>query len=680
MSDSTPPSLAGIPQVLLKCLEVCESGTEERRQLALVCMLDAGLSLSVLAAAGRTRFPAGFGASVEEAVKRLGNAALRQLMVAMLVKQYALPTQENGLEQLLDIWRHSLRCAFIARRLAQATELVPADEAYLAGLIHDVGKLAIPDSGWPVSAPEGRHAGIGALLVEQATGSTLLADAVRYHHESAERVRWAFGLVRIVYLANRLAHERQDASPGTVELAARLCGVAAGVLSRIQARAAEDFRGALRFLAMPPDEKSETGSAVSGGRHAVLQLCRREVEDRSLLSAGLQSLMGAAPRNEALLRSLADGLKIHFNIKRVLFFLPDGGRERLLPAAVTGCSRLPQGLSVGVGKPARGMLARCFAEGLVTDSYGMHGRCEATIADEQVLHLLGSEGICCAPLLYLKKCLGIVVMGAGPEGVKGLHQGAGLLKKLTGSTARCLAAKVPAAQRRTAREGGESALAPRRMLHEVNNPLGIIKNYLRLLGQKLPPDHDGRRDLQLVLEEIDRITLILKRYASEESLEEGARHPIDLNRRLAAFFKVLEKALLKPRAIVLHTDLDPSLPAVSTDWNALKQILLNLVKNAVEAMPRGGKLFVSTRRIPPLKGAAQKRRQSGVEITVADTGTGIDPAVAQKLLEPGVSSRKGDHAGLGLYVVRRLVQTLGGKLRFGSQPGKGSAFRIFLPL
>ncbi len=679
MSTNQHISPAGVPQVLLKSLEACDSGTGEHRQLAAVCMLDAGLSLAVLRAAAVTR-PAGRrSGGVRNAVRRLGIAALRQLLVSMLVRQCSLPVQKEAQERLLDIWRHSLRCAFIARRLAQATEAAVPEEAYLAGLMHDVGKLALIGSRQPVAKPR-RHAGIGALMVEQATGDSLLADAVRYHHEGLERVCGAFAMVRIVHLANRLAHRLQGVTAADEKLAGRLCGVSSGLLGRILQAAADDFREALRFLGVGSRAGQEGDRDFAAGHDRQLLRCRREIDDRSMLSAGLQSLMDADPLTGDILRSLADGLKIHFDLNRLMFFLPNEDGTRLIPAAVKGCSGPPQGAAVALEKTARGILTKCFAKGRVTDSYGLHGPSLPTIADEQIMHLLGSEGVCCVPLQSGDRCLGVVVLGADPETVRSLRDKAGLLTKLTRSAARFLAVRRDAAGRGSASVAGPAERVSRTMLHEINNPLGIIKNYLRLLSRKLPTDHEGRRDLEVILEEIDRIGLILKKNACNIPSETPIRRSIDLNRHLAGFMKMLEKSLLQPRNIRLQMSMDPSLPPVNTDWNALKQVLLNLVKNAAEAMPGGGRLRLGTRRVPAVGGEASRDRFSGVEITVADTGPGIDPAVARRLLEPHVTTKGEGHAGLGLYAVRVLVRALGGRLQFGSRPQKGTVFRILLPV
>lgn len=669
MNANTTTSLAGIPKVLLKSLETCEGGTDHYQQLATVCLLDAGLSMAVLHAAAKARPGKRTGGGLETAVRRLGTAALRQLIVAMLVEQCALPVKAQSRESLMGIWRHSLRCAFIARRLARTTETVAPEEAYLAGLIHDVGKLALIGSMGAAAALR-RHAGIGALMVEQATGDTLLADAVRYHHESLERISGGFALVRIVYLANRLSHRRKADFAAEDKMANRLCGISSGLLARVLQGAEEDFQEALRFL----DGENATDIDPGNGEEHYLRSCRREINERCMLSAGLQSLLDAEPQTQAVLRSLADGLKIHFDIHRLMFFLPAEDGTRLLPAAIKGCPGPPPGTAVALEKSVKGILVECFEQGRVTDSFGLHGPCLPTIADEQILHLLGSEGVCCAPLQFGGRCRGIVAMGTSPETVRRLRDGAGLLSQLTASTARFLGRQRPVPDRRQA-----SARISRKMLHEVNNPLGIVKNYLRLLSRKLPPDHEGRGELKLVLEEIDRIGLILKKYAYSIPSEMPIRRPIDLNRHLAEFMRMLDKTLLQPRGIRLRTILDPTLPPVATDWNALKQILLNLVKNAAEAMPDGGRLLFRTRRVSDAGEKTSAARVSGVEITVADSGPGIDPGIARRLLEPHVTSKGGDHAGLGLYVVRMLVRALGGRLQFGSRPGRGTVFRIFLP-
>jgi len=113
---------------------------------------------------------------------------------------------------------------------------------------------------------------------------------------------------------------------------------------------------------------------------------------------------------------------------------------------------------------------------------------------------------------------------------------------------------------------------------------------------------------------------------------------------------------------------DGPLPSVPFDYKQLRQVLLNLFKNAMEAMPRGGELTVASRRRGP-----------NLEISVADTGQGMSPEVMDKLFQPYFTTKE-KGTGLGLAICRSIVEEHGGGLLVDSTPGQGSTFTIQLPL
>lgn len=691
-----------MPQVLLKVLEACNRESVDRRQLAVVCKIDPVLSVAVLKAAHINRCSAAGSVSIEAAVSRLGAVSVRQLVLNLMVRQCLTPGEFFSWTQLLPVWRHSLKCAFMARQLAQFSGLVQAEEAYLAGLMHDIGKLALarptlttsPRTGTAAGAegqragqterkaPGRRHPGIGALIVEQATGSTLLSDAVRYHHETIHRIQGAFGLVKVVYTANILSHH-EHADPGSdARLAKNLCGLEKDVLKQLMNRAFEDLDGAIRFLGMKAPVVGERIFVQPAEGQRSLRRCYTEIRDSSLLSTNLQRLMYAPSNTEAVLGVLADGLGINLGIRKLMFFILGSKRERLHLRVTRECHRKPSGLTISTKGSSIGLVKQCFAEARITDSLGVYGEYRVTIADEQIIHMLGSEGLCCAPLKVDDRCLGVVVMGCDQGGVKSLHAHEGLLKQLMTAATHCLQENRQKEKCPQRQDDSELSLLSHRMVHEVNNPLGIIKNYIRLLSLKLPEEHSGRDELKLIIEEVDRISQIVNRFVtlSKPGVEE--KKPIDLNRRLEAFLQILEKSLLQPQQIVLRTAFDRNLPPFATDWNALKQVIINLVKNAAEAMPRGGWLFVRTDYVPARSTPGEDRLTSpgSIEISIQDTGPGIDPDLKARLFKPHVTSKGNEHSGLGLYVVQSIVTLLGGELHFDSRLREGAAFKLSFPL
>jgi signal transduction histidine kinase len=118
------------------------------------------------------------------------------------------------------------------------------------------------------------------------------------------------------------------------------------------------------------------------------------------------------------------------------------------------------------------------------------------------------------------------------------------------------------------------------------------------------------------------------------------------------------------------------LPRLITAKDAIKQVLINLLKNAAEAMAEGGRVIVRTRRSQPDGGTDS----DGVELIISDSGPGLPETVAQNLYKPFVTTKQGGHSGLGLSIVQKVVSEIGGKLSCQSSPEKGTTFTIYLPV
>jgi signal transduction histidine kinase len=204
--------------------------------------------------------------------------------------------------------------------------------------------------------------------------------------------------------------------------------------------------------------------------------------------------------------------------------------------------------------------------------------------------------------------------------------------------------------------------------HEVANPLAGIQAAAQMLERPRIDEPSRRRLARAIGDESTRIRALAEEHlrTGRPALRLGQVHPAKLCRDL------LELQLLTvARSHELVMDLDEETPALHADADRLKQAVLNLVKNALEATPAGGKVVVRCRSASD---------GSGVVIDVEDTGSGIAPHLAPRLLEGGggVTSKPQGH-GLGLVVTRRIVEEHGGSLSIQSAPGAGTTFTVRLP-
>jgi signal transduction histidine kinase len=205
--------------------------------------------------------------------------------------------------------------------------------------------------------------------------------------------------------------------------------------------------------------------------------------------------------------------------------------------------------------------------------------------------------------------------------------------------------------------------------HEINNPLTVMlsrMDYLRDLNADGGVPSEVTESIEVVRRHMNRIRKIV-----QDLLSFARPHPIE--RRWMELHDVVRRSTeliglrLRTAGVSLRIDLPPDLPQLHADADRLEQVLINLVNNAVDAMPGGGALRISAR---------QQGRD--VVLAVSDTGVGIAEEDLKKVFDPFFSTKKGKGTGLGLSISHRIVRDHGGQLWAESQPGRGSTFFISL--
>jgi nitrogen-specific signal transduction histidine kinase len=204
--------------------------------------------------------------------------------------------------------------------------------------------------------------------------------------------------------------------------------------------------------------------------------------------------------------------------------------------------------------------------------------------------------------------------------------------------------------------------------HEVKNPLNSMRIWLENLKASLP-DVDGLplQAVRVLDNEIDRLDSVVKRFLDFTRPPEMHQEESSLKELLEGVLAV-ERPEFDKAGIKVEARLDADVPSVLVDQPLLKQALLNLFVNALEAMPGGGQLFVSLHR-----------RGEMAEMEIRDTGRGIAPEHRQRIFQLFFTTRPGG-SGIGLASAFRTVQLHNGSIEFVSEVGRGTAFRIALPL
>ncbi len=203
--------------------------------------------------------------------------------------------------------------------------------------------------------------------------------------------------------------------------------------------------------------------------------------------------------------------------------------------------------------------------------------------------------------------------------------------------------------------------------HEINNPLQAIHNCLFLAINRPLTDEKKQHYLTLAQEEVERLITLVQRTLEFYRPSKGRSVSTDVNHLIENVLALSGKRLEHGR-IRVRTQLQPRLPPVNGVPDQLTQVLLNLIINAIEAMPDGGALSLTT-----------LADDSWLRVEVCDTGPGLNPDEAAKIFEPFYTT-KASGTGLGLAVSYGIIQRHGGHIDVAGTPGKGTTFTIWLPL
>lgn len=596
---------------------------------------DAPLALAVLKAARQVGEQKYIAASPQlaDCVRQLGTDFVRALVLA------ARPRQA---EQQAT-WEAAVRVAYLARLIAAHTQVCDDEQAWLAGLSHnlaDYAGFAEADrlDEWLLSADP----------------SGFVVDAVRFCRVSPARVKSAHPLVRVLQLAASLIYSVHV--NGNVGVRASLGGLGLEVaeVERLQTEA--DY---LAQEAIHRYSSHELAAASAGSlTQAYAALAR---------ASSLQDFLGPAADLESLSRRAALAMQALFGAGPAVVLRTEG--NLLMPVSWWAS---PPGLAA-LTLPADFVQSALSRAASGTAAFWQSAEADQfPVIDAQVARLLGAETLLCEPLGSSGNAQVVLIAGNASREAMDSPNWKELVRALSGR----IAALQDGSTSRPTDADVISRHEVRKAVHEASNPLTIIRNYVNLLSAKFVEDKDTQRDLAIIGGEIERVAGILqglgaKRDAATPS-ETGPGTWVDINQVISELVRMSLDTLFLPNKVNVQIDLDPGMGSIVTQRDQLKQVLLNLAKNAVEAMPRGGKLTFATTR-------SEHGGRNCAVIAIQDTGPGLPQQVREQMFQPAVSTKGGEHAGLGLYISQNLVKTMGGEIECDSD-ASGSIFRIYLPM
>lgn len=687
--------LPSLPQVLFRLLDACEDPDRSMTDIAALIRQDAALSSRVIALGSSPVYARQHGdrhMSLEQGLMLLGLDTMRTLALTAAVYQYMDRSLGAHSPHLHRFWHDALLRATLAERLAQISGFSAPHEAHLGGLISNIGQvalLAVDPQGYGAVLAQGDdtesllrhertvfgqdHAELGAHMLQQAGRRGPLTDAVHFHHADPDELADAHPLVRLVATANALLGADGPSAGGLIA-ADRTLGLIPSLVEEVYAAAAAHSREACASLGIEPDAPVEPFVAPSGDQ----QRLTRRLGELNVASA-VRRQLSSSDDLETLLTSAHLAATLLFGTHELGYFLFDREGAKAVGHAVTVTAPIWAELELQLPAP-HSLIGAVLADARPRCHYPWNREhpdsAKPSVLDREIAALLDRQGLLAIALKSGADFEGAIIIGVNPEDELRLEERRPLLTLF----AQEIAASISALRSRTEQreseieaQASEYRLQARSVVHEAKNPLSIINNYLAILGRHIEEgDADVSKDLRIISEEITRVGAILRSLtdAGEQSDEDDRT---DLNTLIRDVANLLRPTLIKPAQLKLELTLDSALPTIAARRNSIKQILVNLVKNAAEALAEGQTITIQT------EDAIYIGKEPFVGVVVADNGPGIPQRVLEALFEPVATTKGKGHSGLGLSITKRLVDELGGRISCRSNATQGTRFQILVP-
>ena len=206
--------------------------------------------------------------------------------------------------------------------------------------------------------------------------------------------------------------------------------------------------------------------------------------------------------------------------------------------------------------------------------------------------------------------------------------------------------------------------------HEIRNPLSSIRGLAQFVYNSFSKTDERKEDLNTIIQEVDRLNKLVVQVLDFAKLKKPSLTPFSLNdliRKIAELFK-LE---IKDKQVKFSLELSPDISQIQADEDQVKQILMNVIINAIQAIPKKGEIKIKTEK-------ALLKGESAVKLIIKDSGVGITEKDFNQIFDPFFSTKE-QGSGLGLSIVYKLIEAHQGEIKVESKEGKGTKFIIFLP-
>lgn len=682
------------PHILSRLLDLSHDPDSGAADLAELIGIDTALTSKIYMAANSPAF------AIEEPIGDLENAIV--LVGPELVKTMALTSSIQQLfaglintqkQFVCNFWLDSLYCAVFARDIAIALDYEKPQDAYLAGLLHDFGQIVfdarfheqyvkIADAGtedetlaretskWGVSHPE-----LGANIIERWPSlNPGIADAVRYHHEDEEQLEGCDLLCQIVAEAGQLA--RHWSLEGKIDADWKSALITEKDLKDIYLHVRDKVSQVAKSLGIShPRARCLTQDHLARDIEKETIKLARKIRDASLIRViNPEEARPRAPAAAAeLLHRITREMQLFFSVSDMALLFHDPADPDHLTLHQLGHRGPASKFSL---KNSRSQVIKSFLdrrEQWIEPDLAEPQK--SPIADRQIIRRLQHDIALNLPLHHEDQALGTVVIGCHKSNKSNLEKLANVIASYLDSLANgWLRAQLEAARAAGAPEetgdnpdGGDID----KLIHEISNPLSVIGNYIELMKSQAESGGNGAEEIDLLKNELQRIRNIVLNFKGGEA--PGA-DTVFLNAELESCVPLYVKSTSEDREVQIIWQLDQREAELEIPQDAFRQVLLNLVKNAVEAQQDDAAIMISSHHFVNLGGDLY------AQFSISDRGRGIDAKTLQNLFAPGSTTKEGAGRGLGLSVVADIIKDCDGQIKYMQNDVGGALFEVLIPL
>ena len=727
-------SLPSLPAVAVTVLSMSLDDDVDLDYLAKLIESDPSISMKILKFANSVAMGSGgTAANIKQAAVVLGLNRVRCILLSICVQKWFLQGKRDRIPTFEVLWSHSITAAVSGELLAEISCPKLKDDAFLAGLLHDIGKLVmcvyLPEEYKKLRVLENGnkyidiaaeqnvlnmdHTLIGRFLATKWGLPSSLVDSIWLHHQPAEVLTNLNGtreIIGITMMANQIAHEFSHDSRysfGQQRAFIRLrelFQIQQRDIDRLKREIGKRYAERAQIFDLETNEidfyykalqnaNQKLGSLTSifESKQYSLNLTQRTLQTVSELGF----LLNSEKRAHQICLHTADTMREKLDSEEGLVYWLNYDNKCLQGLMWNGkenCRRIHCPLSLNYLPPADGIRADLpeFAKEILS-TYPQRA---TVIFDETNLvdHLGRKDSFIIIPLVAEKKFLGEIWFKRGDRnGVKltpqeslGFTQIGSLvsnaLRRLTIIDSLEIRNEDLADAILKNEQTKNQLIQVERMAavgqlaagaaHEINNPLAIISARTQLL-QNRESDQAKCKDFQQIIDQIDRISSLLLNLMGFARPMPPTVESVALNGLLDRVITLVKNSFEKKR-IRIERKFDMNLPPVHADKKQLEQVFLNVLINAYHAMEKSGGVMTIATRI--------EEDKKHIQVEFRDTGIGISPENLKRIFEPFFTTKEdGKGTGLGLSTSLGLIKSHRGDIRIESVEGEGTSVVVILP-